>query len=52
MDITAIEQARDQIKPYIKRTSLEYSRTLSQQLETNVFVKLELFQKTGDLPHF
>ena len=47
MDITAIEQARERIKPFIKRTALEYSRTLSQQLETNGFVKLELFQKTG-----
>ncbi len=47
MDITAIKQARERIKPYIKRTALEYSQTLSRQLETNVFVKLELFQKTG-----
>jgi threonine dehydratase len=47
MDLTAIEQARERIKPYIKRTALEYSQTLSQELETNVFVKLELFQKTG-----
>ncbi len=47
MDITAIEQARERIRLYIKRTALEYSQTLSQQLETNVFVKLELFQKTG-----
>lgn len=47
MDITAIEQARERIKPFIKRTTLEYSQTLSQQLGTNVFVKLELFQKTG-----
>ena len=47
MDITAIKQARERIKPYIKRTALEYSWTLSQQLGANVFVKLELFQKTG-----
>jgi len=47
MDIIAIEQARERIKPFIKRTTLEYSQTLSQQLGTNVFVKLELFQKTG-----
>ena len=47
MDFTAIEQARERIRPYIKRTALEYSQTLSQQLGTNVFVKLELFQKTG-----
>ena len=47
MDINAIEQARERIKPYVKRTALEYSQTLSEKLETNVFVKLELFQKTG-----
>lgn len=47
MDITAIEQARERIAPYVKRTALEYSRTLSEYLGTNVFVKLELFQKTG-----
>ena len=47
MDITAIEQARKNIEPYIKRTALEYSQTLSRHLGTNVYVKLELFQKTG-----
>jgi len=47
MDVTTIEQARQRIKPFIKRTALEYSHILSQQLGTNVFVKLELFQKTG-----
>lgn len=47
MDITAIEQARERIKHYIKRTALEYSQTLSRYLGTNVSVKLELFQKTG-----
>src|ERR1044071_2217820 len=47
MDITAIEQARERIKPFVKRTALEYSQTLSRALGTNVFVKLELFQKTG-----
>ena len=47
MDIAAIKQARERIAPYVKRTALEYSRTLSRELGTNVFVKLELFQKTG-----
>lgn len=47
MNITDIEQAQKRIEPYIKRTALEYSETLSDFLETNVFVKLELFQKTG-----
>ena len=47
MDISAIKQAQQRIKPYIKRTSLEHSETLSKYLGTNVFVKFELFQKTG-----
>lgn len=47
MNVTIIEQARERIKPYVKRTALEYSQTLSRHLGTNVFVKLELFQKTG-----
>lgn len=47
MHINSIEQARERIKHFIKRTPLQYSRTLSQYLDTNVFVKLELFQKTG-----
>ena len=47
MDITSIKQARERIKPFIKRTALEHSKTLSNYLGTNVWVKLELFQKTG-----
>ena len=47
MEISAIEQARERIEPYIKRTRLERSETLSEHLGTNVFTKLELFQKTG-----
>jgi len=47
MDIAAIKQAQQRIKPYVKRTTLEHSETLSKYLGTNVFVKFELFQKTG-----
>ncbi len=47
MKISSIEQARTRIEPYIKRTRLERSETLSKHIGTNVFVKLELFQKTG-----
>jgi len=47
MDLSAIKQAQQRIKPYIKRTSLEHSKTLSNYLGTNVFVKYELFQRTG-----
>jgi len=42
-----IENARDRIAPFIKRTPLERSETLSVRLGTNVYVKYELFQKTG-----
>jgi len=47
MDIAIIKQARERIQPFIKRTPLEHSLTLSRYLGTNVWVKLELFQKTG-----
>src|ERR1044071_247561 len=47
MDISDIKQAQERIKPFIKRTALEHSETLSRHLGTNVWVKLELFQKTG-----
>jgi threonine dehydratase len=47
MDISDIRQASERIGPYIKRTPLEYSETLSKRLNTRVFVKYELFQKTG-----
>ena len=47
MDIAAIKQAQQRIRPYVKRPMLEHSETLSKYLGTNVFVKFELFQKTG-----
>jgi threonine dehydratase len=47
MDITSIKEAQERIKPFIKRTPIEHSETLSKYLGTNVWVKLELFQKTG-----
>src|SRR6185437_2705982 len=47
MDINAIREAAERIRPYVKRTPLEYSHSLSQRLETNVYVKYELFQRTG-----
>lgn len=47
MDITVIKEAQQRIKQYVKRTPLEHSETLSKYLGTNVFVKYELFQKTG-----
>lgn len=47
MDIQSIKEARDLIAPYVKRTPLEFSRSLSDRLGVNIFVKFELFQKTG-----
>lgn len=47
MEIAAIKEAQQRIKNYVKRTKLEQSDTLSRYLGTNVFVKYELFQKTG-----
>ena len=47
MDINDIKQAQERIRPYLKRTPLEYSESLSTRLGTNVYVKYELFQKTG-----
>lgn len=42
-----IEEARERIAGYVKRTPLERSDSLSNYLGINVFVKYELFQKTG-----
>ena len=47
MDINDIKQAQERIRDHVKRTPLEYSHTLSKRLGTNVYVKYELFQKTG-----
>ncbi|HEV7698731.1 MAG TPA: threonine/serine dehydratase [Pyrinomonadaceae bacterium] len=47
MDINSIREAAARIKPYVKRTPLEHSQSLSERLGTNVYVKYELFQKTG-----
>lgn len=46
-DINSIETACGRIAPFTRRTPLEHSATLSSILGTNVFVKQELFQKTG-----
>ncbi len=42
-----IQRARPRIAPFVRRTPLERSRTLSRELGTNVYLKLELFQRTG-----
>lgn len=47
LDIQSINEARQRIAQYVKRTPLERSESLSRHLGTNVFVKYELFQRTG-----
>jgi threonine dehydratase len=45
--LTDIEAAQVRIAPYVRRTPLTRSDTLSHRLGTNVYLKAEVFQKTG-----
>jgi len=47
IDLETIRSARDRIIAYVHRTPIQRNRTLSERLGTNVYLKLELFQKTG-----
>lgn len=47
INLASVEKARELIKPYVRRTRVERSETLSKYFGTNVFIKPELFQKTG-----
>ena len=47
LTLSNIQSARQRIAPCIRRTPLTPSATLSERLKTNVYVKLEVFQKTG-----
>jgi len=47
LTLSHIQNARQRIAPCVRRTPLTPSATLSERLKTNVYVKLELFQKTG-----
>ncbi len=47
LTLTQIQEARHRIAPCVRRTPLTASAALSERLKTNVYVKLELFQKTG-----
>ena len=42
-----IQLARQRIASCVKRTPLTASTSLSERLRTNVYAKLEIFQKTG-----
>jgi threonine dehydratase len=43
MDLADIRLAQQRIAPFIKRTPLELSETLSRRLNTNIYVKYEVF---------
>ncbi|MEP6946888.1 MAG: threonine/serine dehydratase [Acidobacteriota bacterium] len=47
MELNDILAAQVRIAPFIKRTRLERSDSLSERLGIETYVKLELFQKTG-----
>jgi len=47
LSLSDIQTARQRIAPCIRRTPLTPSAFLSERLKTNVYVKLEIFQKTG-----
>ncbi len=47
LPLTEFEDARRRILPYVRRTALTRSEALSSRLQTNVYVKTEMFQKTG-----
>jgi|SRR5579872_2092432 len=47
LSLSHIQAARQRIAPCVRRTPLTPSTTLSERLKTNVYVKLEVFQKTG-----
>ena len=42
-----VQEAQQRIRNYVKRTSLIRSRTLSEMLGANIYLKLEIFQTTG-----
>jgi len=47
VSLAGVQSARRRITPFIKRTPLVHNQTLSHRLGTNVYLKLEMFQRTG-----
>ena len=45
--LAKIQNARQRIAPCVRRTPLTPNATLSERLKTNIYLKLEVFQKTG-----
>ncbi|UCE47562.1 MAG: threonine/serine dehydratase [Phycisphaerales bacterium] len=42
-----VKAARERIAPFVKRTPIERNQSISDLIGTNVYLKKELFQKTG-----
>lgn len=47
ISLTDVQEAQERIRKYVKRTPLVRSRTLSDMLGTNIYLKQEIFQTTG-----
>ena len=47
LSIDQIREAQERIRPYVRRTPLIHSTTLSRELGASVYLKLECLQKTG-----
>src|SRR5277367_3522996 len=45
--LRVIRLAQQRIAPFVKRTPLVHSQSLSDRFESNFYLKMELFQKTG-----
>jgi threonine dehydratase len=45
--LSGVQRARQRVASCVRRTPLVVSAALSERLKTNVYVKLELFQKSG-----
>ena len=45
--IKDVQEARQKVDPFVRRTPLLPNDTLNKRLGTNVYLKYELFQKTG-----
>ena len=47
LTLEMVRSAQSRIAPYVRRTRLERNSTLSDRFSTSIYLKLELFQKTG-----
>jgi threonine dehydratase len=47
--LAEIQKAQKRIMPYVRRTAIVRNQTLSDLLGTNLYLKLELLQKTGSV---